>query len=235
MPSRRAILKTAFLAPVAAQLGCAARQDREGQAADTGKRERRNLYFTAAEYDFIEAALARIIPADDLGPGAKEAQVAVFIDRQLAGPYGRADTWYMQGPWREGTPGQGYQLKLTPAQLYRDAIRAIDEDVRRQHGGKAFAQLDAGAQDKALEAMEKGELKANGAPVTQFFDLLVQNTLEGFLADPMYGGNRDFIGWKLLGFPGPRYNYVAEIERYGTKYDAPFVSIAGADSGVRGS
>jgi gluconate 2-dehydrogenase gamma chain len=57
--------------------------------------------------------------------------------------------------------------------------------------------------------------------------MLVQNTVEGFLADPIYGGNRDFIGWKLIGFPGPRYNYVDEIEQYGQQYGGPLVSIAG--------
>ena len=58
--------------------------------------------------------------------------------------------------------------------------------------------------------------------------MLVQNTVEGFLADPIYGGNRDFFGWKLIGFPSPRYNYVSEIEQYGKKYDMPFVSIEAA-------
>ena len=62
-----------------------------------------------------------------MGPGAKEAGVTFFIDQQLAGPFGRAETWYMQGPWKEGTPQQGYQLKLTPAQLYRVGIQGTDE------------------------------------------------------------------------------------------------------------
>jgi gluconate 2-dehydrogenase gamma chain len=62
--------------------------------------------------------------------------------------------------------------------------------------------------------------------------MLVQNTVEGFLADPLYGGNRDFIGWKLVGFPGPRYNYVEEIEQHGKRYDKPFVSIGGRDAAV---
>jgi gluconate 2-dehydrogenase gamma chain len=158
----------------------------------------------------------------------------VFIDRQLAGPFGRAETWYMQGPFREGIEQQGYQLKLTPAQLYRAAIRDFDEYTKDKHG-KAFAELDASTQDRLLEALDKDELKLPNVDGRTFFEMLVQNTVEGFLADPMYGGNRDFIGWKLIGFPGPRYNYVAEIDQYGKKYDMPFVSIAGHDSGVRES
>ena len=239
-PSRRSLLKAAALAPGAAlvpavvvapvQLLRSATPEAKAETPDYA--EPGAVYFTPAERAFVEAAVARIIPADDLGPGAKEAGVAVFIDRQLAGPYGRAETWYMQGPWREGTDEQGYQLKLTPAQLYRAAIRDLD-GVLKQKQGKAFAELDAASQDKALEALDQDQLKLPNVPGRTFFELLVQNTVEGFLADPMYGGNRNFIGWRLIGFPGPRYNYVAEVDQYGKKYDMPFVSIDGHDSGVQ--
>jgi gluconate 2-dehydrogenase gamma chain len=187
------------------------------------------LFFNDNERAFIEAALSRLIPKDDLGPGAKEAGVATFIDRQLGGPFGRAQTWYMQGPWREGTEEQGYQLKITPAQLYRTAIEDIDAHCRGAYGGKAFVQLDAATQEKVLHGLEKGDVKLERAPAQQFFGLLWENTREGFLADPMYGGNRDFAGWKLVGFPGPRYNYVAEIDQYGKAYGEPPVGIMGRD------
>lgn len=190
------------------------------------------VYFTPAERAFVDAAVARIIPKDDLGPGAREAGVTDFIDHQLAGPYGRAEQWYMHGPWHEGTVQQGYQLKLAPAQLYRVAIAAIDAEVQKQHR-QAFADLDATTQDKVLEAIDKDELKNANVPLRKFFEVLVENTKEGFLADPIYGGNRDFIGWKLIGFPGPRYNYIDEIEQYGKRYDMPFVSISGDDIGLR--
>ena len=62
-----------------------------------------------------------------------------------------------------------------------------------------------------------------------FFDMLWQNTKEGFFADPMYLGNRNFVGWKLIGFPGPRYNYVDEIEHYGERYALPTVGLLGRD------
>ena len=186
-------------------------------------------YFTADETAFIDAAVSRLIPKDDLGPGAKEAGVTHFLDRQLGGPYGRAQTWYMQGPWREGTPQQGYQLKLTPAQLYRTAIQDIDEYCRSTYGGKRFAELDGATQDKVLHGLEKGDVKLARVKGKQFFDMLWNNTKEGFLADPMYGGNRDFAGWKLIGFPGPRYNYVNEIAQYGHPYTLPTVGLMGRD------
>ncbi len=232
--SKRNLLKAAVLAPAAAMVPLHFFRDvQDSRATEPAYAAPKLVYFSADEFAFIDAAIARIIPSDDLGPGAKEAGVTVFIDRQLAGPYGRAETWYMQGPWREGIEEQGYQLKLTPAQLYRTAIRAIDAKVKQEHGGKRFAELDAQAQDGILDAIDKDEMQVPEAHARAFFEMLVRNTVEGFLADPMYGGNRDFIGWKLIGFPGPRYNYVAEIEQYGKKYDMPFVSIAGADSSVR--
>src|SRR6201997_3422582 len=93
------------------------------QAVDAGSSW---SWFPEAEAAFINAAVARLIPADDLGPGAVEAGVPTFIDRQLAGAYGRGERWYMQGPWSPGLPTQGYQTRLSPAGLYRAAIKAID-------------------------------------------------------------------------------------------------------------
>ncbi|HEY2863880.1 MAG TPA: gluconate 2-dehydrogenase subunit 3 family protein [Casimicrobiaceae bacterium] len=188
-------------------------------------------YFTQPEIAFIDAAVSRLIPADDLGPGAKEAGVTFFIDQQMAGPFGRGETWYMLGPFKDGTEQQGYQLKLTPAQLYRVGIKAADDYCRRTFK-KAFFELGAGDQDKILHGFEKGEIDLGGAPAKEFFAMLWQNTGEGFFADPIYGGNRDFAGWKLVGFPGPRYNYVNEIEQYGKPYTLPTVGLAGRSASM---
>jgi gluconate 2-dehydrogenase gamma chain len=236
--SRRSLLKVAALAPAAALVPAVilspalplggmspARADAPDYAAPP------EVFFTQPEYEFVDAAVARIIPDDDLGPGAKEAGVANFINHQLAGPYGRGEDWYMQGPWHQGIEQQGYQLRLTPAQLYRTAIADIEGHVRQKYG-KSFAALDPGSQDHIFEALDKGELELPSSHARKFFELLVQNAKEGFLADPIYGGNRDFAGWKLIGFPGPRYNYAEEIEQHGKKYDMPYVSIGGRDTGV---
>lgn len=188
---------------------------------------------TEAERAFLEAAVDRLIPSDDLGPGAREAGVAFFIDQQMGGPFGRGETWYMPGPWKEGSAEQGYQLKLTPAQLYRASIAAIDSYCLAHHGEKIFAQLDAKTQDDVLRGLEKGAIELDGPPAKAFFDLLLQNTNEGFFADPIYGGNRHFAGWKLVGFPGPRYNYVNEIGRFGEPYRLPPVGLAGRDGEPR--
>lgn len=184
-------------------------------------------FFSARERRFIEAAVARLIPKDDLGPGALEAGVAEFIDRQMAGPFGRAERWYMQGPWRDGAPEQGYQMRLTPAELYRHCIAKVDAYCRQAHGGTAFAELAVSDQDRVLHLLERGEVPLGIADPPEFFAFLLQNTLEGFLADPMYGGNRDFAGWKLIGYPGPRYDYEPFITDYGKTYPYPTVGILG--------
>ena len=85
-----------------------------------------------------------------------------------------------------------------------------------------------------LHRLESGDLRLPGLEAAatsakDFFALLWQNTQEGFLADPMYGGNRNFVGWRLVGFPGPRYNYVNEITAYGKRYTLPPVGLLGRD------
>jgi gluconate 2-dehydrogenase gamma chain len=219
-PSRRSLLKLALGLPVAGALGCTRREAAapEGPVAAT--------FFTAAERAFVDAATARLIPDEEDGLGARGARVTVFIDRQLAGPYGRAERWYMQGPWEKGSEQQGYQLKLTPAELYRTAIHATDAWCTLHHRA-GFAALDGTLQDEVLHGLESGAIDLPDAPADVFFTMLWKNTVEGFLADPMYGGNHDFAGWKLVGFPGPRYNYVAEIEQYGKPYTQPTVGILG--------
>jgi gluconate 2-dehydrogenase gamma chain len=177
--------------------------------------------------EFVESAVARLIPEDELGPGAREAGVPFFLDRQLAGTYGRAERWYMQGPWPKGTKSQGYQTRFTPAQLYRAAIKAIDDHCRSSFQGKAFAKLSAGQQDQVLQELEQGKLKLQNVPGDAFFELLLQNTIEGFFCDPIHGGNRDMVGWKLIGFPGARYDYRPYVTKHNQKLELAPVSIAG--------
>src|SRR5699024_10433449 len=129
---------------------------------------------------------------------------------------------YSQGPWDQGTDQQGYQLDYTPAELYRVAINDIDAHCQDAFG-KAFADLDTDEQDDLLHKIEDGDIDLEHVPSDVFFEFLWQNTMEGFLSDPMYGGNRNFVGWELIGFPGPRYNYVDEVTKHGEPYDRPTV------------
>jgi len=213
----------------AAALGGREVPDREGRAnAPVGVENTSGWsWFTEAEAAFVTAAVGRLIPADDLGPGAVEAGVPVFIDRQLAGPYGRGERWYMQGPWGPGTPTQGWQTRLTPAGMYRAAIRSIDAAVAREGKAATFARLAATDQDAFLKTLENGDAKLDGVDAKDFFQQLLQNTLEGFWSDPIYGGNRDMVGWKLIGFPGARYDHSDFVARHGEKYPLPPVGLRG--------
>lgn len=183
-------------------------------------------FFTAAEAAFIDAALQRLIPADELGAGAVEAGVTRFIDRQLAGPFGQAVDWYMAGPWSDGTQQQGFQSKHAPAQIYRIAIAAIDARVSGAHG---FAGLDVARRDAWLQDLHDDKPKLGEVSAKTFFDLLWHNTQEGFFADPLYGGNQGFAGWQLIGFTGPRYNHLATIGRFGVRDRRPVVGLMGRD------
>lgn len=191
-------------------------------------------WFTAAEAAFVGAAVGRLIPQDDLGPGAVEAGVPVFIDRQLGGPYGRAERWYMQGPWDKGVATQGWQTRLTPAGFYRAAVRAIDARVKDEGKASTFSQMGAADQDAFLHRLEKGDVDLGGVDAKDFFALLWQNTLEGYFSDPQYGGNRDMAGWKLIGFPGARYDQSPYVSEHGAPYPLPPVGLRGRVDWNRG-
>jgi len=186
-----------------------------------------NQFFTSDEAEFIDAAISRLIPNDELGPGAKEADVALFLDRQLAGPFGKASSWYMHGPWSKGERTQGYQSRMKPAELYRAAIKAIDAHCTGKFGGKKFSALTPDQQDQVLSGLEKGDITLKGADAKTFFKMFLQNTIEGFFSDPIYGGNRDMVGWKLIGFPGAHYDYRPYVEKHGQKLNMPPVGIKG--------
>ncbi|MEO8716248.1 MAG: gluconate 2-dehydrogenase subunit 3 family protein [Acetobacteraceae bacterium] len=185
------------------------------------------LFFTADEAAFIEAATERLVPKDELGPGARDVGVPLFIDHQLDGAYGRGARWYMQGPWAKGTPTQGFQSRMPPADLYRAAIKAIDAHVKTAQAGKTFATLAPDEQDKVLTDLETGTLDLEGVDAKTFFGMLWQNTKEGMFADPMYGGNKDMAAWKMLGFPGARYDYTDWVGKQGVRYTGEPVAIMG--------
>jgi len=158
-------------------------------------------YLTETEVRFLEAAAERLIPTDELGPGGKEAGVACYIDGQLRSAWGTHGRNYRSGPWLEGTPEQGFQSRLIPQEIYRIGIQEINAACRAQYE-KPFDQLQPDKQEEVLKALEKGEFKLPSLSSKLFFDLLWRNTEEGYFADPLYGGNRGKVGWKLVGFPG---------------------------------
>jgi gluconate 2-dehydrogenase gamma chain len=183
-------------------------------------------YFSPEEAVAIEALVDRLIPSDDLSPGGQDAGIAVYIDAQLSGDFGKDAGLYMQPPFADGLPGQGPQSPLTPAQRYRKSLAALDQYCRSAYLGKAFADLPPTEQDRIITAMEAGTLRWKGPNGKAFFQLLWQNTKEGFFADPLYGGNRNMVGWKMIGFPGARYDYRDWIDKHNQPYPLPPVGLA---------
>ncbi|SFN83833.1 gluconate 2-dehydrogenase gamma chain [Candidatus Pantoea varia] len=231
------LLKTITLAPAMAVGSTAmgalslplAAQAAETPAAPQKARDYQPNWFTAEEFAFITAAVARLIPSDERGPGALEAGVPEFIDRQMNTPYATGSNWYMQGPFNPDLPKElGYQLPLVPQQIYRLGLADADNYSKKQHG-KVFAQLSSEQQDALLQAMESGSAEFSQLPAKVFFSFLLQNTREGFFSDPIHGGNQGMVGWKLINFPGARADFMDWVER-GERYPFPSVSIRGERS-----
>ncbi|QXI36557.1 gluconate 2-dehydrogenase subunit 3 family protein [Pseudomonas xantholysinigenes] len=195
-------------------------------ASPTPARAYQPTFFTAEEWAFVSAAVAVLIPTDALGAGAAEAGVPEFIDRQLNTRYGSGGLWYMQGPFRPDAPSElGYQLKLNPQEIYRLGIAETDAWCQAQWG-RGFAQLDAARQQQTLEALDSGQAAFTAVPAATFFNMLWLNTREGFFSDPLHGGNQGLAGWKLVGFPGARADFMDWVER-DERYPFPPVSISG--------
>jgi gluconate 2-dehydrogenase gamma chain len=153
-------------------------------------------FFSADEAQAVAAACERIFPSDESGPGAKEAAVVVYIDRQLAGPYGRDELRYTKGPFIETDPHfGGYQGKESPQEIYRAGIRQLGSD---------FARLPPRQQDERLRELEK----------SLFFQMLREHTVEGMFCDPLHGGNANLVGWQLVGYPGPQMSWRGAITVY---------------------
>lgn len=184
------------------------------------------MFFDPAEGAAIEALVDRLIPPDPETPGGKDAGCAVFIDRQLAGPYGRRAGLYVSPPFIKGTKQQGSQDEDGPGARYRKALRALDQYCKMEKGG-AFASLSDADKDAVINSLENGTAKLDGADGQSFFQLLLTNTREGFFADPIYGGNRDMCSWRMIGFPGARYDYRDWVHRHNERYPRPPVSIEG--------
>lgn len=178
--------------------------------------EKGRIFFNKDEdFKVIEAAMERIFPDSDIGPGAKELGAAYFLDGQLAGAYGNNSREYMQGPFYEGTATQGYQSNLNRAEYFTLGIRKLQEESNDRFE-KSFAELEAGEQDEILKDFEDDkvdfDIPRSTATAGYFFQLLREATLEGVYSDPIYRGNRNMGGWKMKQFPGHQHSYLNLID-----------------------
>jgi gluconate 2-dehydrogenase gamma chain len=174
----------------------------------------------------LTAIVNRLIPADATGPSGVEAGVITFIDRQLSGRFGAAAEWYMQGPWATGTPSQGWQLAITPALLYRKSLLALDRWCQGTKS-KSFADLAASEQDDVLTQIEADRIDLEGISSAVFFEMIRENAIEGYLSDPLYGGNRNMAAWKMIGFPGANPVLTPALALKGEAYVVAPMAIGG--------
>lgn len=198
--------------------------------------EARMFFSRKEDFEILGAATERILPKDDNGPGAIELGVPYFIDKQLAGSWGSNTQAYMRdpfyhnkqtekyqhmdtdqdkaGPNTEGqtpTPIARYQSRLNRGDIVIQGLRKMDKISNNKFNTK-FTELEGDKQDKVLQAFDNGEVDLNGVAGVTFFNLLRRLTLEGAYADPLYGGNRNMMGWKMKEYPGPRMGYVNKIK-----------------------
>ena len=208
---RRDFIKTAVVggAAAASAAGGIAPQEAQAQeqtanaAAQTAPPLAEGYSFlNLEEAAFVEALVDHMVPADEFTPKGTDVGVNIFIDRALAGAWGKGDRLYRQGPWREGVPAQGYQLPLTPAELYREGIKATNAHCNTAYG-RSFDRLDAAQREEVLVALSAREVDFGSEPVArEFWNILYQTVMEGMFSDPLYGGNRNKVGWRMIGFPG---------------------------------
>src|SRR5437016_746193 len=184
-------------------------------------------YLNLEEQAFVEALVDHMVPADELSPKGTDIGINIYIDRALAGGWGKGERLYMQSPWKPGVPSQGYQLPLTPADLYRAGIAAANAFCVKTYG-KNFAKITESQREEFLLGLQAGKVTfENGPPARVFFTTMYQTVMEGMFSDPIYDGNRNKTGWKIIGFPGVITVHYQNVEKFrDKKYTADTVSIA---------
>jgi gluconate 2-dehydrogenase gamma chain len=226
---RRDFLKGAVVGGAAAAATATAipAQSAPAQPADAQPAAEGYAFLNLDEAAFVEALVDHMVPADELTPKGTDIGINTYIDRALAGAWGKGERLYMQGPWKPGVPSQGYQLPLTPAQLYRAGIAATNAYCRKTYG-KLFDRLDEKQREEVLVALSTGKVTFdNGPPARAFWTAVYQTVMEGMFSDPIYGGNRNKAGWRLIGFPGAIAVHRENIVKYrDKKFPADPVSIA---------
>lgn len=156
------------------------------------------MFFNDDEAGTIEAIAARFIPSEPSSPGAREAGAVIYIDRTLAGYFSHLQTFYRQG------------------------IADFNRLCKARHGA-SFVELTEQQQDEMLHEIEGSLADRESSKLAQFFAVVYEHTLEGTFCDPLYGGNKDAVGWKLVGFPGAQWGYTAEQMRLG--FDARQIKV----------
>lgn len=189
----------------------ATQNQQEGQQEAHNFNRALKFFKNRAVFERLSAATERIFPEDDLGPGAIALGVPYFIDHEMAGEYGNNDRLYMQGPFREGTPYQGFQSRLKRKEIFMQGLMALERESQNEFNS-SFTDLEPEQQDEILSKFADDEVELKGVKASTFFGLLRESTLAGAFSDPLYGGNNNMDGWRMKEFPGSKMSYIEEIE-----------------------
>jgi hypothetical protein len=192
-----------------------ARARREAKAEPTkaaAKRaggEHRGLFLNEDEYATVAAFAERLMPGAPGKAGARDCDVANYIDAALAGPYAEQQ------------------------EFYRHGLASLDAQSQSMHK-EAFLYLKPDQQDAVITALEGGKADAFAWPNAQaFFNTLRTHTMEGMFADPAYGGNKDFAGWRLVGFPGAQRNYTQADMSSRDTFKRPYIGLQAAEHATK--
>jgi len=179
------------------------------------------LSLSGAEAEFVEKLVNVVCPADEFTADGVTCGLAFFIDRQLASAFGRGERLYLRGPWRGGVPEDGYQTPQTPEEHFKLGLRRVDAHCGTAHG-RTFAQLDDARADQTLHDVANGALKDPHLDLQRWFNELVYPLFEqACFADPVYGGNRDKVFWRMIGYPGlPAVNGLNMVKFRGKPFPA---------------
>jgi gluconate 2-dehydrogenase gamma chain len=202
-------------------------------------------FFSLDEAKAVDALVSRILPGTPQDPGAHEAGVVTYIDNYLSYFGGDVEPTYRHPPYavpyqgdtspnggsgpydvvyvkKEELTRYGQQSIMSPAEQYRVAIAAIDAYAKKQFGGKKFADLSSDQQDQVIGDLASGKLDTLTEPTPHdFFNLVRTDVMQGMFADPVYGGNRDMAGWKLVGYPGAQRAYTPDDIHNGNFHRVP--------------
>jgi gluconate 2-dehydrogenase gamma chain len=161
-------------------------------------------FFNAQDAATVAAMAERLMPGAPGKPGAREAGVLNYIDLALSGAYADLQEFYRRG------------------------LAQLDAHCRKTYN-EPFVRLDGGKQDEAIAALEQGKAADFTWPTAQaFFETVRTHTIEGLFADPVYGGNKDFAGWRLVGFPGGQAVYTpADLQNRQAFTRAPMMGLHG--------
>ena len=205
-PARRGFLKQVVGATAALPLiGGAAAVAESVSAAPAPAASAPVLGYTSLSGDeaaFVETMVNVMCPADEYTPNGVDCGLAAYIDRQLAGDFGKGARRYMRGPWQVGKPQQGYQLPLTPEQFFKAGVEAANAVCATKYG-KPFDQVSAVDANGFLSDLAAGKVSDASLPLASWFNELVYPLFgQACFADPIYGGNVNKVFWKLIGYPG---------------------------------